>query len=516
MNIARLLERSAAACPDHPAVIRGNDILTFAALEDRVARLASYLASRGLRPGDRIAIVQWNGPAVLVSLLAAFRGGFCAVPINARSTPYEVTQILEDAEVAAVVYGPEYLEHVAIVADGCVRICVGGEGGADGEINLDDALNAAGRPAAAHPARSDDIAWLFYTSGTTGRMKGATLTHRNLLAMVAAYLADIRALPSNAAVLHAAPLSHGSGLYALPPLARAATQVLTSSRSYDPEEVLRLVRERRITDIAFLAPTMVKWLLDANDAKPLPTLEHVVYGGAPMYVDDLKRALAEFGPIFTQIYGQAEAPVTIARLTREDHIEAQRSFPERLMSTGRPYTTVDVGIVDDKGNIVTVGEGEIVVRGDVVMRGYWRNDEATTHVFTEGWLHTGDLGRMDEAGFVFLLDRNKDMIISGGANIYPREVEEVILEHPLVKQVAVVGAPDDEWGEHVVAVIAPVDGSDPTALRIEVVQLCRDRLAGYKQPRRFEWMEQLPTSAYGKILKRELRERMWAGRERRI
>lgn len=514
MNLALLLQRSAAARPARPALVRDGDVLTYRELDERVGRLAAYLASQGLQPGARVGIVQWNGPAVLVSLLAAFRGGFCAVPVNARSTPSEVAQMLEDAEVDAVIYGAEYREHVESAGAGCVRVCVGEP--ADGEVGLDDAIAAASAPAPVHPCAPDDVAWLFYTSGTTGRMKGASLTHGNLLAMITAYLADIRSLSGDAVVLHAAPLSHGSGLYALPPLARGVTQVMTSSRSYDPEEVLRLVRDRQVTDIAFLAPTMVKRLVEASGGEPVPSLEHVVYGGAPMYVDDLTRALDLFGPVFTQIYGQAEAPVTIARLTRADHTEAQRAAPERLMSTGQPYTTVDVGVAGQDGDVARVGLGEIVVRGDVVMRGYWRNEEATAQAIREGWLYTGDVGRIDEHGFVYLLDRNKDVIISGGANIYPREVEELILEHPQVRQVAVVGAPDEEWGERVVAVIAPVDGCDTAVLESEVVDLCRGRLAGYKQPRKFEWMEQLPTSAYGKILKRELRDAMWAGRDRRI
>jgi acyl-CoA synthetase (AMP-forming)/AMP-acid ligase II len=294
--------------------------------------------------------------------------------------------------------------------------------------------------------------------------------------------------------------------------------VITVSRSFDPNEVLDAIGRLDVTDIAFLAPTMVKRLVDARAGghSEISSLKNVVYGGAPMYVDDLKSALDALGPVFTQIYGQAEAPVTIARLTRDDHIRAREEQPERLMSAGQAYTTVQAAVRDAQGRIQREGEGEIVVRGDVVMVGYWRNQAATAEAIRDGWLHTGDLGRIDNSGFIYLLDRSKDVIISGGANIYPREVEELILEHPGVRQVAVVGAPDDEWGERVVAVLVAADGSDTRRVQAEVELLCKEKLAGYKKPREFQWRDQLPTSAYGKILKRELRDSFWVGRARKV
>jgi acyl-CoA synthetase (AMP-forming)/AMP-acid ligase II len=478
VNVASLLARQARA---RLALAQGERELTYGELADRVARLAGAFRQRGLEPGDRVGILQWNGPRLLETLLASLHGGFVAVPLNARATPHEAAQVLADAEPAVVVHGPEYAEHV------------------EGLPTLGPDEYGPTLPLA--EVASDDPAWLFYTSGTTGLPKGATLTHRNLLAMIVAYLADVRDVRPEHVVLHAAPLTHGSGLYALPPLARGAAQVLTTSRSYDPEEIIRTVAERRSTDIAFLTPTMVKWLVEAHAPGNLATLENVVYGGAPMYRDDLVATLDAIGPVLTQIYGQAEAPVTISRLTREDHLD-----PERLTSAGRPYTTVEV----------TLEEGEILARGDVVMRGYWRNEAATAEALRGGWLHTGDLGRIDEDGFLYLLDRSKDMIISGGANIYPREIEDVLLEHPAVRQAAVVGAPDDEWGERVVAVLALHEGRSADDVQEELDALCRRKLAGYKRPRQWDTLPELPTSPYGKILKRELRDSYWQTSERRI
>jgi acyl-CoA synthetase (AMP-forming)/AMP-acid ligase II len=517
VNAATWLARRATERPDHPALVHGALTLSYAQLADRVGRLAACLTAAGLRPGDRVAAVQWNGPALLETLLACFHGDFCVVPVNARATPHEAAQVLGDAQVSAVVYDPEYGEHVeAIPCELRLALCTGEDGA--GAPTLDDALARVDAPAPIASAQLDDVAWLFYTSGTTGRPKGAMLTHRNLLTMVMAYLADLRDPGPNAVVLHAAPLTHGGGLYALPALARGATQVITGSRSFDPLEVLETIARRGVTDVAFLTPTMVKWLVQARAgfSGELGSLEHVTYGGAPMYVEELLEALDAFGPVFSQIYGQAEAPVTISRLSRADHVLGLEHEPELLASAGRAYTNVLAAVAVGDGSIAAVGEGELVTRSDAVMRGYWDNPSATAESLRDGWLHTGDVGRISDDGLVFLLDRNKDVIISGGANIYPREVEEVILRHRSVDQVAVVGAPDETWGERVVAVVVPAADGDPATLKDELDALCRQYLSGYKRPRAYDWRTELPVSPYGKILKREVRDGFWGRDGRRI
>ena len=509
MNLARLVLRSASVAPDQPAVVQGPVVRTYAELADRVARLARVFHDAGLRPGDRVAIIQWNSPELIETLLAAFHGGFIAVPVNARSTVFEAAALLADADVRAIVYGAEYAEHAA--GDVAIlRLAT-----ADGQ--LDRALEGV-PPLPPHPSRPDDVAWLFYTSGTTGRPKGAMLTHRNLHSMITSYLADIRLVHGHHRVLHAAPLTHGGGLYALPGIAQAATQILTTSRSYDPDEMLTIIEREGITDIAFLTPTMVRWLTERQVERraDVSRLEHVVYGGAPMYLDDLHHALDTFGPIFSQIYGQAEAPVTISRLTREDHQRALAHAPDRLSSTGWPYLGVEVGVCGPDGVITDRGEGEVVTRSDAVMAGYWANPDATAVSIQDGWLHTGDVGSLEADGTLVLKDRTKDVIISGGANIYPREVEELLLLHEQVRQVVVVGAPDETWGERVVAVLVAQPGVDREVLAKDLDALCRERLSDYKRPRQFDWRDELPTSSYGKVLKREIRSAYWSDHDRQI
>jgi acyl-CoA synthetase (AMP-forming)/AMP-acid ligase II len=518
MNAAIWLARHAAATPDRPALRQGARTITYAELADRVGRLAAALSAAGVRPGDRVGAVQWNAPELLETMLAAFHGGFCIVPINARATPHEAAQVLDDAAISAIVYGPEYAEHTQRVSAPLrLRICTGSDPSAPA-VGYDDALAGVPGPAPLAVGGLDDVAWLFYTSGTTGLPKGAMLTHRNLLTMVMAYLGDLRDVSGESVVLHAAPLTHGGGLYALPPLARGACQLLTTSRSFEPEEVLGALDHDMVTDIAFLTPTMVKWLVEARTTAggKVSGLQHVTYGGAPMYVEDLTAALDAFGPVFSQIYGQAEAPVTISRLSRADHLRALDGEPELLASAGRAYTNVEAAIRTDDGVLAGVGEGELVSRSDAVMKGYWANPGATADSLRDGWLHTGDLGRIDDRGLIFLMDRSKDVIISGGANIYPREVEEVLLRHQAVRQVAVVGAPDETWGERVVAVVVAHDGSDQETLRGELDVMCREYLSGYKRPRDYDWRAALPVSSYGKVLKREVRDEFWARDARQI
>jgi long-chain acyl-CoA synthetase len=353
---------------------------------------------------------------------------------------------------------------------------------------------------------------LFYTSGTTGRPKGATLTNRNLLLMSLSYYADIDAVLPQDSILHAAPLSHGSGLYGLPHVARGAVSVVPPSGSAGGEEIAALLR--RWPGLSFFAaPTMVKRLAGdaAMAAADLSQLKTIIYGGAPMYLADLEDALELFGPRLAQIYGQGETPMTITALSKADH--ADRDHPrwrDRLQSVGLPRTDVEVRVVDDDDRALPAGEiGEIVVRGDVVMAGYWNQPEATAETLRGGWLHTGDVGSFDDDGYLTLRDRSKDLIISGGMNIYPREVEEALLQHAGVVSVAVVGRPDPEWGEAIVAFVVPADGGAPPPVE-ELDRACLDRIARYKRPKDYRFVEGLPTNNYGKVVKRELQERLRA------
>jgi long-chain acyl-CoA synthetase len=355
---------------------------------------------------------------------------------------------------------------------------------------------------------------LFYTSGTTGRPKGATLNFRNLLMMSLSYFADIDEISCTDSILQAAPLSHGAGLYGLPHIARGAVTVIPHSGGVDGEEIASLLQ--RWTGMSFFAaPTMVKRL--ANDPAivngDLSNLKTIIYGGAPMYLADLEEALAVFGPRLAQIYGQGETPMTITGLSKQNHANtAHPHWREHMQSVGLPRTDVEVRVVDENDKEVPLGEiGEVIVRGDVVMTNYWNQPEASAETLRGGWLHTGDMGSFDEDGFLTLRDRSKDLIISGGMNIYPREVEEVLLQHSAVSAVAVVGKPDAEWGEAVIAFI--VADQDPRPTMTELDQMCLDRIARFKRPKEYRFVDSLPTNNYGKVVKRELREMLAAEEE---
>lgn len=507
MNLASWIERHGRRRGARPALARGAEVhATWAQLADRVARGAAGMRKElGLMPGDRIAIVMANSPTYLEVQYAAWHAGLVAVPVNARLHREEIAYILDHSGTRVAVVDEAHADDVGSLLDTVetlerVVLVPGPEW---------DALTAPD-PAPLTDRATDDPAWLFYTSGTTGRPKGATLTHGNLLMASLSYFADIDPVSADDSVLHAAPLSHGSGLYGLPHAARGAVSVFPSSAALDGAELLALL-ERWPGMSFFAAPIMVKRLAadPALAGADLAALKTIIYGGAPMYLADLEAALETFGPRLAQIYGQGETPMTITGLSKADH--ADRDHPgwrERMQSVGFPRTDVEVRVVDLHDRELPAGEvGEVVVRGEVVMAGYWRQPDETAETLRGGWLHTGDVGSFDDEGFLTLRDRSKDLIISGGMNIYPREVEEVLLRHPRVSAVAVVGRPDPEWGESVVAFVV-ADGEPPPVEELD--RTCTERIARFKRPKDYHFVDALPTNNYGKVLKRELRARLAA------
>jgi long-chain acyl-CoA synthetase len=353
-----------------------------------------------------------------------------------------------------------------------------------------------------HPAAADDLAWIFYTSGTTGRPKGAMLSHRNLLTMTACYFTDVDQIAAQDCLLHAAPMSHGSGLYILPHVAAGAAQVIPESGGFDVAEIVGLLDHHRGMSF-FAAPTMVHRLTLAPDIAQarLENLKTIIYGGAPMYQQDLLRAQEILGPCLAQIYGQGESPMTITALSKALHTQAlsEQNFAH-LNSAGIPHTLAEVAIAGPDGALLGPDQqGEILVRGDAVMVGYWNDPDATAKALRDGWLYTGDMGSLDAAGYLTLKDRSKDVIISGGSNIYPREVEEVLLTHPEVREVSVIGTPDPDWGEVVTAYV--VGTASPESLD----SLCLSQIARFKRPKSYRFLDSLPKNAYGKVLKTSLR-----------
>jgi acyl-CoA synthetase (AMP-forming)/AMP-acid ligase II len=510
MHVGHLLSRGAVRYPDRPVWLGEDGAVTYAEGAERVNRLARALLALGVS-GDRVAILSTNRFEALEAWLGVVTAGMAAVPLNPRLHADEYRYILQDAGAVAVVYDEAFDREVAAFKDDTPGIAHWFRiGGANGEASAYDELIAGGP---ADPPEvgiePDDVAWLFYTSGTTGAPKGAMETHRNLLTMTQQFLTTILADAAPTDVMfHAAPVSHGTCSCMLPHLAVGAANAFPLTRSFEPPRVFEAIERYSVTT-TFLAPTMVQMLLSAADRQrfDLSTLRTVVYGGAPMHVDLLRDAMAAFGPVFAQIYGQGEAPMTCTVLGKADHAAGRGSAGvRRLSSAGRETFAVHVAIVDDDDELLGPNQvGEVVVRGDLVMAGYWNRPEATAEALRGGWLHTGDVGYLDDDGYLFVTDRKKDMIISGGSNVYAREVEDAIASHPAVAEVAVVGVPDERWGECVAAIVVLRDGSYAT--RDDIVAACRDRLGSYKKPRLVEFVDALPKNAYGKVLKRELRER---------
>jgi acyl-CoA synthetase (AMP-forming)/AMP-acid ligase II len=491
LNLASLLTNAARWFPDRPAVTWGTETTTYGELDEQVIALDGFLRSHDVGRDTRVAVFMDNRPEFLVAMFGTWRCGAALVPCNARLTAEELSFLVSDSG-AAVVITDEAHAATARAAGGDAIVCEAGP-------ELRAILDTRGAPPASGPVDvgSDDLAWLFYTSGTTGQPKGAMLSHDTLMFVTVSWLADLTPLDENDVTLHAAPLSHGAGFHALAATARAAHQLIPETTSFDPLRILDLIRACGVTN-TWMVPTQIAMLTEAAPPVPdLPSLRYVVYGGAPITPAATERALRRFGPIFVQLYGQGEAPMTVTLLRREDH------RPELFGSAGRARPGVEVAIQDVDGRPLAPGEiGEVVVRGASVMSGYWGRPDATAESLREGWLHTGDLGRLTDAGVLYLLDRTKDMIISGGSNVYAVEVEQVLSAHPDVGDVAIIGVPDDLWGEVVVAVVVPADGDLDTAV---LEQYCRASLAGYKIPRRWQQVQSLPRNAYGKVVKRDLR-----------
>lgn len=496
MNVATLLSRAACLHGQRPALALGARIVAhYAEFADRVARLAGGLAAR-LSPGDRVGLVMKNCPEYAEAIFACWHAGLVAVPINAKLHPKELEYILGHSGCRLCFATPELYPGVAGLSVPQLGAVVATGSAAWHELFSD--------PVPLVERAANDPAWLFYTSGTTGRPKGVTLTQRNLMAMVLNYFADVDAIAPGDAILHAAPMSHGSGIYLLPHVAHGALNIVPESGGFEPAEIFELLRVHRGVTM-FAAPTMVKRLVEHRDPGPLPGLKTIVYGGGPMYVADCQAALARFGNVLVQIFGQGESPMTITCLPRADHADmAHPRYLERLASVGPAFTGVEVRVAGPHDEALPAGEiGEILVRGDTVMAGYWDNPAATAETLRNGWLHTGDVGSLDADGYLTLKDRSKDVIISGGSNIYPREVEEVLLRHPAVAEVSVVGQPDAEWGEVVVAFVVPRGRAPDTA---ELDTLCLENIARFKRPKRYVMVEALPKNNTGKVLKTALRE----------
>lgn len=501
MNIAILLTRTAQIFPDRPALAYGTEVTaTYKEFAGQSAALAGALLNElGLEKGDRVSLIMKNHPEYWVVLFAIWQAGLVAVPINAKLHLNEFRYIIEHSGSRLCFATPELARDLKNLSPIIKTLDIS-------ETTYSKLKTQAPVPVA--EVDPDDLAWLFYTSGTTGKPKGAMLSHRNMLCCTMSYFADVTHINPGDAVIHSAPQTHGSGIYGLPLVAKGGIQVTPKSGGFDPAETLNLIAHYP-NSCFFFAPTMVHRLINSEAFKGADTrnIKLIVYGGGPMYEADIRKAIDAIGPRLCQIYGQGEAPMTITALSQWElsHNGDHPRRSSRLISVGTARTDAEVRVVDKTGNLSPVGEvGEITVRGDVVMLGYWQNEDATRDTIRDGWLYTGDLGCFDEDGFLTLKDRSKDVIISGGTNIYPREIEEVLLTHPAVDEVSAIGRYHPDWGEEVVAFIVPSFGIEPVEAELDAH--CLKHLARFKRPKKYFFVANLPKNNNGKVLKTELRK----------
>jgi long-chain acyl-CoA synthetase len=509
-NLAYLLTRTARLHASRPATLHGDAVRDYKWLNEHVSRLASGLVKLGLAKGDRVGLILQNEPRGLVSLFGPLRAGMALVPMNPKLHPSEHAYMLTHCGARALIVSRPYLDGLLALRgslpDDLLLIGIDAVSPRDPHVlDFDSLLDAAEADVCDTDVEADDLAWIFYTSGTTGRPKGAMLSHRNLITMVNTQLIEFNPVQQSDRLAYLAPISHSNGLMAFQHVARGAGHVFPLFSGFRTKPFYEMVQRHRVTT-AFMVPTMIQMMLDdpSHSDYDISSLHTIMYGGAPMYVDRLKEAVKVFGKIFVQGFAQGEAPMGCTCLPKEEHSVEGVDTEHRLGSAGRECLHVEVRIADEDDRILPEGTtGEIIVRGDLVMLGYWSDSAATAATLRNGWLHTGDIGHLDRDGYLFITDRKKDMIISGGSNIYPREIEEILYQHPAVQEATVFGVPDPKWGERVVAAVvvkgaASIDES-------QVVQWCVDHLASYKKPSEVRFLPELPKSGYGKILKRETR-----------
>ena len=511
LNLGKILSDTAARFPDRIGLSQGDRHLTWREIDQRVDAAASRLRAMGIGKGDAMLVQSRNSIMMFESLWIAFKLGAIWVPTNFRLTPHEVSYMASSSDARVMFYDVGFAAHVDAAKDAGrnLEVIVAHDHPRDGEHAYDDLVDEkAAAPFVAEEVGYDSPLWYFYTSGTTGRPKAAVLTHGQMAFVVTNHLADL--LPGTTeddASLVVAPLSHGAGIHMLAIVARGARNVLLASETLDCEEAWRAIAEYRVTNM-FTVPTILNMLV-AHEAEARfdhTSLRHVIYAGAPMYREDQRQALSKLGPVLVQYYGLGEVTGCITVLPTHMHsIEDDPKFP--LQSCGHARSGMDIGVFADDGQQKLSGEpGALCVRGPGVFAGYLNDAEANEQAFRGGWFHTGDLGHLDERGFVYITGRASDMYISGGSNVYPREIEEILLTHPAVAEAAVVGMPDPRWGETGIAVIVLRSGAECDAETLYAH--LEGELARYKRPSRIVFWPELPKSAYGKVPKRMIRDRL--------
>ncbi|MDE2330795.1 MAG: acyl-CoA synthetase [Bradyrhizobium sp.] len=512
MNLAHLLTQNARRHGDRTGFIWADRSWTWREIDSHVSALATALATRGIVKGDRILVHSRNCDEMFWSMFAAFRLGAVWVPTNFRLMPDEVAYLGTASGAKAFLCHGDFPDHAAAVSGPALEFTWRIGEGAFGETSLGEAIKAnAGARVDNVAVDHDDPCWFFFTSGTTGRSKAAVLTHGQMAFVITNHLADLTpGTTERDASLVVAPLSHGAGVHQLMQTARGVPTILLPTERFDIAEAFRLIEAHRVSNL-FTVPTILKMMVEhpAADRFDHSSLRHVIYAGAPMYREDQKAALKKLGPVLVQYFGLGEVTGNITVLPPELH-DPEDGPQARIGTCGFERTGMQVSIQGDDGRELKPFEtGEICVIGPAVFAGYYDNPDANAKAFRDGWFRTGDLGHMDDEGFVYITGRASDMYISGGSNIYPREVEEKILTHPGIGEVAVLGVPDPVWGEVGVAVCVPREGAG-SVTEAEMAGFLAPKVPRYKMPKRFFFWDALPKSGYGKIPKRLVRDELEA------
>ncbi|GGA18841.1 class I adenylate-forming enzyme family protein [Psychrobacillus lasiicapitis] len=484
-TLGQLALKSAAAYPQKLAIKDQYRSFSYREMIERVYALSAYFHEKGLVKGDRIAILMSNRLEHIELDVALALAGLVKVPLNYRLHPKEHQYMLNDSSPKLVIGDKSLIEPIGT----SIEVLSIGEAYEHAiQLNLGKQY--------VESVQEDDLFAIMYTSGTTGNPKGVMLTHRNMIAG-ALSLAQVCEVDYDDVIGHVAPLTHGSNFLSHVSWLYGSSQIVFDK--FEPEEFVNDLKQEGVS-VIFLVPTMVNLMIQHPKFDPtqLSTLKTINMAGSPIAASKLEEALKLTGPIYAETYGQVEAPMCITMMPKKE-------LSTRLDSCGRVGTFVQVKIVDDEGNELEDGDvGEIICKGSLVMQGYWNNEKATNDTLKDGWLHTGDLGWKSPEGYVQIVDRKKDVIISGGVNIYPREVEEVLNLHAGVKETCVIGVPDDKWGENVVAYVVP-NGKE-TVTSETLLALCAENMASFKKPKSIHIVDELPKSSYGKILKREMRD----------
>ncbi len=518
MDMGLHLRRSAIWYAGRTAVVYEDNRFTYRELNERVNRLANSLGSLGVKKGDRVALLSPNRHQMIEASYACFKQGFIKVPLNARLSTGELVHMLNNSETSVLILGEEFVEDIEAARPEIQTVKHYISMSKTPQSMLDyESLVSEGAPSEPDAEiEPNDIASLNYTSGTSGMLKAAMLSHRNRICQAKKLMLVPRNdVDRDSVMCHVGPVTHASSTMILPIIWRGGCNILL--KGFDVEVLLETIEKEKVTHL-LLVPTMINLMLAHKRLKEydLGSIRTIIYTASPMPVERIKEAVDVFGPVLIQLYGLTETAATISYLSKDDHLlDGDPKKLKRLASAGIAHIESEVRIVNEAGEDEGPGEvGEIIERGDDTMLGYWKDPELTARTLRNGWVHTKDMGKMDEDGYIYIVDRKFDMIISGGFNIYPAEVENTLYEHPAVFEASVIGVPDDLWGESVKAVV--VLKEDMTATGDELIAHCKERLASYKKPKSVDFVKELPKNPYGKILRRKLREKYWAGQERMV